>query len=207
MKGTRCRIYGCTVAVSNTSAFEVDDCVCSPKERFDAQSKWESGQAKIVCATVAFGMGIDKSCVRFVVHLCLPKTLENYHQETGRAGRDGLPSDALLYYSRKYVLQSIAVVHPFHEKLRIHVFTFFNVLFQLILIKRPIHMSQCMLVQKFCGFDQLDAIFGKHVYPSLLYCSGYCGSFATWKSLESQDWHHAWCEGGESESSKIPPKD
>ncbi len=90
-------------------------------QRRDVQSLFRHDKIDIVVATLAFGMGIDKPNVRFVVHHDLPKTIESYYQETGRAGRDGLPSQALLLYdpADSARLRSWIVDTPDEEQQRI----------------------------------------------------------------------------------------
>ena len=68
------------------------------EERARNQEKFLRDDLQVICATIAFGMGINKPNVRYVINADLPKNVESYYQETGRAGRDGLPSDCLLLY-------------------------------------------------------------------------------------------------------------
>ena len=76
-----------------------------PKIKIDTQDKFMTDENVIVCATIAFGMGIDKADVRFVAHISLPGSMEAFYQEIGRAGRDGLESDTLLIFGLQDLFQ------------------------------------------------------------------------------------------------------
>ncbi len=123
----------------------------SSEARSKIQTSFINDNTKIICATIAFGMGIDKSNVRFVLHYNMPKNIEGYYQEIGRAGRDGLKSDTLMFYSYRDVM----VYRDFIEQADDNK-------------NKPIEIAKLQRMQEFaeaqtCRRKMLLSYFGEHL--------------------------------------------
>lgn len=128
------------------------------EQRTEAQDAFQNGRAKVMVATVAFGMGIDKPDIRYVIHRDMPKNIEGYSQEIGRAGRDGLESDCILFYSWSEVIS--------YEQ-------FLNKVPDLSLRKKMIDQTREMFSwadQKTCRHQSLVSYFGQAIPPCKQSC-------------------------------------
>jgi ATP-dependent DNA helicase RecQ len=155
-------------------------------DRSRVQESFKRDQVRIIVATIAFGMGIDKSNVRFVMHHDVPKNMEGYYQETGRAGRDGLRSDAILYYASGDIMKLLRFVEIDNNKE------------QTAILKKKLFEMKDFAEQDGCRRQYILNYFGEDA-PSYCASCDYCLSNLEHKpaTLEAQKFLSAVARTGE----------
>ena len=146
----------------------------SSEQRAINQHRFLVEEAVIIVATIAFGMGIDKPDVRYVAHLCLPKTIEAYYQETGRAGRDGQPANAWLGYGMQDVVSMRQMIQQ-SDANEIHKLN----------MKQKLEAMLGLCEQVNCRRQTLLAYFGETLTTPCGYCDTCSNPPATWDATEA----------------------